>query len=121
MKKTIVWLLVIAAVLLVALPGLWAVAGWLGYGGMMGGYGMMGGNYGFMNPLGWLGMALMWLVPAGILIVLVAGVAALINNLIRPSSPLTQANSAANSRVCQACGKPAQADWGTCPYCGEKL
>lgn len=121
MNKTIAWFLAITTALLLVLPGLWIVTSLWGYGGMMGGYGMMRGNYGFMNPLGWVGMAFMWLIPAAILIVLVTGVAALINYLTRLSNPTLQANSPASSRVCQTCGKPAQIDWNTCPYCGEKL
>lgn len=40
-------------------------AGWNGYG-MMGGWGMM--------PFGFLGMALMWLVPLGVLALIVGGI-----------------------------------------------
>jgi hypothetical protein len=25
------------------------------------------------------------------------------------------------SRACSNCGKPAQADWKTCPHCGQTL
>ena len=125
MKKTIYWILAITAVFLVALSILWILPNRWGYGGMMGGYGMMGGNYGFVNPLGWLGMAfgmtLMWLVPAGILFFIVAGAVALVNNLNRPSNPPSQTQTLASSRLCQACSKPAQADWNTCPYCGQTI
>jgi hypothetical protein len=125
MKKAIYWILASTAVLLLALSILWFFPNRWGYGGMMGGYGMMGGNYGFVNPLGWLGMAfgmtLMWLIPAGILFVIVAGAVALVNNLTRPSNPSPGANLPVSSRVCQACGKPAQADWNTCPYCGQTI
>ena len=121
MRKAIGWILAIVAVLLLALPVLWMISGMWGYGGMMGGYGMMGRGYGFYNPLGWLGMALMWLVPVGIIVLLVVGVAALVNSLLRPSNGSSQTFPPATGRTCQNCGRSAQADWTTCPYCGQKL
>jgi hypothetical protein len=86
----------------------------LGYGyGMMGGryggYGMMGG-YGF-SPFG----GLMWLIPLGTLTLVVLGIVWLVNNLNASK------NVQASPRVCASCGKAAQADWKTCPYCGNTL
>jgi len=116
MKSTIGWILAIVfgLLLLLVLPGLWMMGRfWTGgYGGMMGGTGMMGG-YGYMHPFGWGGMFLAWLIPVGVVVLLVVGAVALINNLNRT------ANSP--SRTCPNCGKPAQSDWNTCPYCGQKL
>jgi hypothetical protein len=81
-----------------------------GYGMMNGhGYGMMGG-YGF-PPFG----GLMWIIPLGTLALVVLGIVWLVNNL--SSSQNTQAQS----HVCASCGKVAQADWKTCPYCGNSL
>ncbi len=122
MKSTIGWTLaiVIGLILLLLLPGLWMMGGfWGGYGGMMGGPGMMGGGYNFMHPFGWGGMFLGWLIPVGVIVLLVIGAVALVNNLNR-SGTQTQP-PAAPSRTCPNCGKPAQADWNTCPYCGQKL
>lgn len=110
MKTTISWFLAITAVLLIALPVLWMTSGRWGSGGMMGGYGMMGRNYGFMGPIGWLGMAFMWLIPAAILFLLAVGAAALINNLTQPSNPDLQGRSHSYNHTCQNCGKPAQPD-----------
>ena len=121
MKKTISWTLAVIAVILIALPTLWILSSMWGYGGMMGGYGMMGRGFGFTNPLGWLGMAFMWLIPAAILFLLVAGVVALVNNLTRSSDTTSQAPPSASTRTCPNCGKPAQVDWNTCPYCSQKL
>ncbi len=121
MKKTIGWVLAIVAILLLALPALWIISNWWGYGGMMGGYGMMGRGYGFVNPLAWLGMAFMWLFPAAILVLIVAGAVALINALTRSTNTPAQMGPSASDRVCRNCGKPAQADWNTCPYCGQSL
>lgn len=120
MNKIATWLVSVGGVLTLALIVFWAIAGLWGHGVMMGGYGMMGGNNRFFNPLGWLGMGLMWLIPAGIVIVLLVGAVVLIDNLIRPSNP-PQADLQHSGQLCQSCGKPARADWSTCPYCGQPL
>lgn len=116
MKSTLGWILAIAfgVILLLALSGIWMMGRpWTyGYGGMMGGYG-------YMHPFGWGWMILGWLIPVGVIILAVVGVVALIN---RSSSPRNPAQPpAAAQRTCSHCGKPAQADWTTCPYCGQKL
>jgi uncharacterized membrane protein len=121
MNKVLNWVLVGTGILFLVMLIVWLVPGGWGYGGMMGGYGMMGGRYGFMSPLGWMGMAFMWLVPAAILVLLVAGAVALFNNLTRPSNPTGQTGAPPTNRACQACGKPVQADWAVCPYCGQNL
>jgi hypothetical protein len=110
MKSTFGWILpiVFGLILLLVLPGLW----------MMGGPGMMGG-YGYMHPFGWGGMLLGWLIPIGVIVLLVVGAVALVNSLNKSGNP-TQP-PAASSRNCPNCGKAAQADWNTCPYCGQKL
>jgi hypothetical protein len=117
MKSTIGWILAIifGLIFLLVLPGLWMMGRfWTGgYGGMMGGPGMMGGGYTFMHPFGWGGMLIGWLIPVGVIVLLVIGAVALVNNLNRSGSPI--------SRTCPNCSKPAQADWNTCPYCGQKL
>ena len=122
MKSTIGWILAIVfgLILLLLLPGLWMVGRfWMGgYGGMMGGPGMMGG-YNTMHPFGWGGMLLGWLIPVGVIGLLIVGAVALVNSLNRSRNP-TQP-PAALSQTCPNCGKPAQADWKTCPYCGQKI
>jgi hypothetical protein len=122
MKSTIGWILAImfGLLLLLLLPGLWMMSRfWMGgFGGMMGGPGMMGG-YSNMHTFGWGGMLLGWLVPVGVIVILVVGAVALVNSLNR-SGNLTQ-SPAVLSRTCPNCGKPAQVDWNTCPYCGQKL
>ncbi len=121
MKSTIGWILavVFGLVLLLLVPGLWMMGRfWGGYGGMMGGPGMMGG-YGYMHPFGWGGMLLGWLIPVGVIVLLVVGAVALVNSLNKSVNP-TQP-PAVPLRTCSNCGKPAQADWNTCPYCGQKL
>ena len=118
MKSKTGWIVAIALglVTLFFLPSLLMGRSWMGgYGGMMG-PGMMGG-FGYMNPLGFFGMALMWLVPAGVLVLLVIGAVALVNGLTRSGSPA----SSVSDRKCSNCGKPTQPDWANCPYCGKSL
>lgn len=118
MKKTN-WLAITLVSILVILVLFWIgtmIGGW-GYGG----YGMMGGYGGHMgwgySPFGWFGMGLgmlfMWLIPIGIIALVVFGVASLMRNTSNPA-PLVQ-------HPCPNCGKGAQADWQNCPYCGTNL
>jgi membrane protein implicated in regulation of membrane protease activity len=75
------------------------------------GYGMMGSRGGFGFFPFWMG--LMWLVPLGTIILVVLGAVWLVNNLSGPKT--------VQGRNCPSCGKSAQADWKTCPYCGNGL
>jgi hypothetical protein len=117
MRSKIGWIL--AFVLLLAalflLPSLVMGRWWGGDSYGMMGPGMMG-NWGWMGPLGFFGMAFMWLVPVGILALAVAGAVALFSGLFRSAN-----RPAAAERICDNCHKPAQADWSTCPYCGQAL
>jgi len=119
MRSKTGWIIVvvIGLVLLFVFPGIFMMGRtWTGgYGGMMGS-GLMGG-YGFWNPLGLIGMAMMWLVPLGLLVLLVLGVVALVNGLTgsrHPATPTAGLN-------CSNCGKPTESNWMTCPYCGKSL
>jgi hypothetical protein len=121
MKKKIGWivLIVLAVLLLLVLPGLFMMGGYGRYGGMMGGYGyggMMNG-FGFTSPFGFFGMALMWLIPIGLLVLVVLGVVALVNGLNKPGNTVAPVAE----RNCSNCGKPAQSGWTACPYCGKPL
>jgi hypothetical protein len=121
-KSTIGWILAITfgVLLLLLLPGLWMMGRfWMGgYGSMMGGSGMMGG-YNTMNPFGSGGILLGWLVPVGVIVLLIVGVAVIVNTLNKSGRQIVP--TAASGRTCSNCGKPAQFDWNTCPYCGQKL
>lgn len=114
MKNTWKWILGIALVLVLFFgPYLFQlVFPTVGYGyGMMGsgrGGGMMGG-FGFFP----FGMGLMWLIPLGTIALIVLGVVWLVNN--------TNSSKTVQGKVCPSCGKPAQTDWKTCPYCGNGL
>ena len=119
MKKDNGWLIGIAVVVILLISfGVGVMSGGWGYhgAGMMGGYGMMG-NWGY-STLGWFGMGLgmlfMWLIPIGVLALIVYGVAALTRNNgnSTPSSTLTP---------CPNCTKGVQTDWKNCLYCGTVL
>lgn len=115
MKSRTGWILVIVLglALLFFLPFL--LMG--GYGGMMG-PGMMG-FYGYMNPLGSLIMAVMWLIPIGAIVLIIFAAVGLFSNKNNVNKSLT--GISLPGRTCHNCGKPAQTDWKTCPYCGHSL
>jgi len=121
MKTTMRRVLIGNAILifLIGLPGvMWMVrSGRLG--GMVGRYPMMGHDSGFWMPFGWLGMGFMWLLPLGVLVLLILGLAGLVNTLFQrpPAPPIPPAPP----RSCANCGKQAQTDWQTCPYCSQPL
>jgi hypothetical protein len=113
------WLIVgvIAVIAFLLLFGGGMMSGW-GYGGY--GYrnwGMMGpgmmGRWGY-SPFGWIGMAFMWLIPVGILALIILGVTALVQNPGNPTLP-------SSLSPCSNCGKGVQADWQNCPHCGTVL
>lgn len=113
MKKTN-WL-AITLISVLALIALFWIGSWMG-GGYCG-YGMMERYGGMMNwgysPFVWFGMAFMWLIPIGVIALVVYGVVALTRNVnLPPAAPLTP---------CPNCGKGTQADWQNCPYCGTAL
>jgi len=128
MKKVNWWIVGIIAVLaaIFLFGGGMMAGGWgnRGYGSMMGGYGMTlapGASAGVGNwasPFSWFGMGLgmlfMWLIPVGVLTLIIFGVASLVQNNKTPVLPASQAS-------CPNCGKGTQADWRTCPYCGTAL
>ena len=130
MKSKVLWTvaIVLIVVLVLALPLLFRFTGLGWRGGMMGGRGMMGG---YFFPFGFLWMGIMLIVPLAVLVLVVAGGVALGNSLTRTgnsapppavTTPATPAAPAVTSgRTCGNCGKPAQADWNTCPYCGNAL
>jgi len=121
MKSKTGWIfaIVTSIILLLVLPGIFMMGrSWSGgYGGMMGGYSGMMGNFGYMNPFGFIGMALMWLIPLGFIVLIVFGAVSLINGLTKPGK---SAPPAAGS-TCSSCGKQTQSDWTNCPYCGSTL
>lgn len=119
MKKTN-WLAIaligILALILFFWIGTWIGGGYRSYN-MMGGY---GGHMGWgFSPFGWLGMGLgmlfMWLIPIGVIALIVYGVIVLVRSAGNNNTP------AASITPCPNCGKGVQADWKNCPYCGTTL
>ncbi len=98
-----------------------------GSDGMMGGYGMMGHGLGFYSPMGWFGMGLMWLIPLGLLALLIAGAVMIFQALRKAPAAVTASPQAAapleviEHFSCPHCGRSVESDWKTCPYCSESL
>ena len=115
-KWAAIILAVLLVVILVGVPLLtrfgWGEYGWapMMHGGyyrphMFGGFGFFGGG---------LMMVGMLLLPLALVGLLVLGGVALFRGM--SGSPPVQAAGA-----CSSCGKPLQAGWAHCPYCGEKV
>jgi uncharacterized membrane protein len=144
MNRTLKWIIGILIALL-ALAVIAAVA-YFGFGRWYG-YGMMGasrfphwegrgtmpmhpGDYWGRPGFGsggffWLGMLPRLLFNLGILTFIVLGVVYLVRLLsgqrhehtaTSPQTPTLEATAS-----CSNCGKPVQADWSHCPYCGNTL
>lgn len=120
MKKTN-WYIVggISIVALLIILGVTMLSGWGNGSWGYHGYGMMGrggmmGSWGY-SPLGWFGMAggmlLFWLLPIGVLALMVYGIVSLTRNAAGPTATI----------ACPTCGKGLQADWQNCPHCGTSL
>ena len=115
--KKINWL-VVTVISVIALLFLFGggmmMGGWGGRSwGMMGGPGGMMGGWGY-SPFGWIGMAFMWLIPIGVIALVVFGIVALVRNSGNPTLPSSQS-------ACPNCAKSVQADWQNCPYCSTAL
>lgn len=110
---------VLGVLLLLALGvGMSLLGGGTGYGGWgMMGPGMMGGYGGWgYSPLGWVGMAFMWLIPIGLLVLTVLGAVYLVRAVGSGTG-----NAASVARTCPNCGRGVQSDWHNCPHCGTSL
>lgn len=112
--KIIIPLLVVLSVAIVLGLGFGALLPFRGgfYPGMMGGYRTM-----MLPGFGLIGMLLMIVAPVGLLALIALAIIWLVQITTRPAptAPI------AAMRTCAHCGKPAQADWKTCPYCGTAL
>jgi hypothetical protein len=120
MSRTRRWWIVLAVLLALVLivPPLFTT-GWMwGRGGAFGFHPMMRVAHmpGFFPFGGWLGMAWMGLIPVGLVVLAVWGLA----NLSAGHGPKAEL-PATPARACANCGRAAQVDWGTCPYCGKPL
>ena len=96
-----------------------------GYGWMMPYYGGRGIRefgpwmWGGFGLFGFLMMLLMMGIPVGVLVLLVLGVAGLLRRPEAPPPAVAPASPA--GKTCQNCGRPVEADWINCPYCGTKI
>ena len=132
MSKALQWVIGIGVVLIVAtiiFSTIWPFfaprLGWTGNfgygmmepGHMFGGRGMMGG---FGMPFLGIGMFLWPLLFIGLIVL---GVVWLVRSVARPAMPQAPAapQPPAPTAACAHCGKPLQAGWMACPYCGEKI
>lgn len=80
-------------------------------------------NY-YSVPFRGLGALFGGLLGLGVFVLVIVGIVALINALFRnnrPAQMASQTQTPAPLRTCSNCGKPAQEDWKTCPYCGNPL
>lgn len=122
MSKGFQWTLGVSAVLITLaviastiLPFFFPQTGWGGYGSV--GPGSMYGGGTMMGGLGMFGIG-MFLVPLFFIGLIVVGIVWLIKSVATPAGPQLPATTA--SAYCVHCGKPLQAGWKACPYCGEK-
>jgi len=117
--------------LLVLLIGLSFLSfSWIG-GGMMGGWGGMmgpgmmggwGGNVGgSWGLLGWFFSLIALLIPVGFLALLILGGVWLFRQAGGAKGVSFGPGQAGPGKTCPSCGRPVQADWQTCPYCGQGL
>jgi hypothetical protein len=129
MNKVLKWVLfvLLGLLILAVIAGIvFAVFGGGGYAMMRPGFRMMTPYrvYGGFSPLRAIFGGLFGL---GIFILVIVGIVALVNALVRGNrsgtytQPTQPAQPAATTRPCPNCGKPAQEDWKTCPYCGTPL
>jgi uncharacterized membrane protein len=142
MNKFWKWFLIILAVLLVLCGLLAAVLflthGSYGYPSMR--FGMGFGRMPMMGRFGFFGVGMMFvrLIVPLLLVTLLVLIGVGIGSRTRNSQPkVSQAETAASTlstepvapapaeavseKTCAHCGRPLQAEWVNCPYCGAKI
>jgi hypothetical protein len=138
MSKILKWILYI----LLGLVALAVVAGivFMIFGGyrtgiMWPGYRMMEPGFRMMDPMRFYyhpGFLIFGgLLCLGVILLVIIGIVAFVNVLVNRNQPdqtpppaqitTPPAEPTAPSHTCENCGKPAQEDWKTCPYCGNPL
>ena len=122
MSKTLQWVIGVSVILIMAtvvLSTLWPLfapnIGWAGYGMMGPGHMYGGGNMmgGFWMPFFGILMLLGPLLFVGLIMLGGVWLVRNMGTLFTPQPPA--------AAVCANCGKPLQAGWKVCPYCGEKI
>lgn len=116
MVRVLKWAGIILVVLFLALVGVVLVLNILRFGGMpMMARGFRGpfmlGRFGILG--GWIFMLGRMLIPLALIVLLVLGGIAIGRALAGPRAAVVT--------TCKNCGRPVQADWNNCPYCGTKL
>ena len=61
-----------------------------------------------------MGMGLMWLIPLGVVALLVLGIFLLAGRTGQKPVPGARLE-------CQSCGEALEADWKVCPHCGTEI
>jgi uncharacterized membrane protein len=128
MNKVLKWILyvLLGLVALAVIAGIvFAIFGGHGYYMMRPGFQMMEPYRYNYSPLRSIFGGLFGL---GIFLLVIVGIVALVSAMLR-GNRFHQANTPAQTptpvptptRTCSNCGKPAQEDWKTCPYCGNPL
>lgn len=130
MNKVLKWILYIllGLVILAVIAGIvFAVFGGYRYGMMRPGFRMIVPMRNNFSPFRLIFGGVFGL---GVFVLVIVGIVALVNALVKSNRP-AQMNPPAQmvspvqmptpSRTCANCGKPAQDDWKTCPYCGNAL
>ncbi len=130
MRNVWKWVVIIGGILILAfLVALFLFGRGIGYRWFPGYMPMMNGPWQMgPNMFGFRGGGLSggWTVVFGIIFVLLALLALVvlvgvgIFFLVRASNR-AQTQPAVSAKTCPSCGKPVQADWANCPYCGTKL
>jgi zinc-ribbon domain len=130
MSKVLKWILYIllGLVVLAVIAGIVIVV----FGGFR--YGMMRPGFRMMEPFRYsfspFRMIFGGLLGLGIFLLVIVGIVALVSALMRGNRPAQMTSPApmttptqmvTPTRTCSNCGKPAQDDWKTCPYCGNPL
>ncbi|MFZ0533872.1 MAG: zinc ribbon domain-containing protein [Anaerolineales bacterium] len=124
MNKVLKWILYIllGLVVLGVIAGIvFAIFGGYGYTMMRPGFRMMEPFRYHFSPVRSIFGGLLGL---GVVVLVIVGIVALVSALVRGNRPVQTtppAQMSAPSRTCSNCGKPAQDDWKTCPYCGNPL
>ncbi len=121
MSRVLKWIALILAGLLLALGVVVLVVSVFRLGSMpmiMMGRGFRGPFPFMFGRVGTLGMWAFILArlffPLMLIALLVLGGVLIGRSLSRPAAPVARAS-------CPNCGKPVQADWNNCPYCGTNL
>jgi hypothetical protein len=131
MSKVLRWILYIflGLVVLAVVAGLvFMIFGGHNYSLLRPGFRMMEPMRGYYHPVRSIFGGLFCLGVIGLVIVGIVALVYALTNRNRPAQTTPPAQvtpppteMATPTRVCANCGKPAQEDWKTCPYCGNPL